>query len=143
LNNPKTVIPVVALVILVAGGGSFYAGMQYQKSQPAAGRPMAENRLAMHERFGTGERPQGQGRPVNGEIIDQDEKSITIKLLDGGSQIIFISDSTQVVRATLSNKDDLNEGVKVCIFGSENPDGSMSATHIQAGELGDQLPVKD
>ena len=47
---------------------------------------------------GTGNRPANMGRAmarVEGEIISQDETSITIKLKDGGSKIVFLTEETK------------------------------------------------
>lgn len=77
---------------------------------------------------------QGQDRPVSGEIIGQDEESITVKLPDGSSRIIFVGESTKISESTSSAKDRLTKGVPVFVVGSENPDGSITATSIQIGD---------
>lgn len=104
----------------------------------------------MREQFRSGDhssvlggRPQGQGGSLGGEIIDQDDKSITVKLPDGGSRIIFVSDSTQINQSAPATRDDLTKGTQLFVTGSENPDGSVNATRIQVGELGDHLPLGD
>lgn len=96
----------------------------------------------MREQFGAGKRPQGlgerlqgQGRPVSGEIIESDEKSITVKLADGSSRIIFVGDSVQINKIAPGTKEDLTQGTQVLIIGSENPDGSINANSIQIGKF--------
>lgn len=70
-------------------------------------------------------------RPVNGEIIDKDNKSITVKLPDGQTKIVLLSEKT-VVRKTQEGKtDDLKKGETVAVFGNENSDGSVTAQNIQ------------
>jgi len=118
----------ILVAILLIGGGSFFAGMQYQKSKRPQLR-VGNHYQGMRERF------QGQGRPVNGEIIDRDETSITVKLPDGSSRIIFVGDSVQINKSAPGTKDDLAPGTQVFVIGSENPDGSLTATSIQIGRI--------
>ena len=136
MDNSKLLV-VVALTALLVGAGSFFGGVQYQKSQ----EPTAGDFQAVREQFGAGERPQGfgdrlqgQGRPVSGEIIGRDEESVTVKLPDGSSRIIFVGDDTQINKSAPGTKDDLAEGVQVLVVGSENPDGSLTATSVQIGD---------
>ncbi len=137
MNNSKLLIA-VALTALVVGAGGFFGGMQYQKTR----RPAMGDFQAMRGQMRSGDLPQGvgtrlqqgQGRPVSGEIIDSDEKGFTIKLSDGSSRIIFIGDETQISESTPSAKDRLTEGVAVFVVGTENSDGSITATSIQIGD---------
>ena len=79
---------------------------------------------------------QGANRPVAGEILAQDDKSITVKTLDGGSKIILLTSTTTISKATEGTKEDLKAGEQVRISGTINPDGSVSALNIQLGNLG-------
>lgn len=124
-NN--TIITVLLIVIFAAG--AFFGGMKYQQSkQPAFTR-----------QFGGGQgirNGQGQGtrqgfRPVNGEIISSDEKSITVKMQDGSSRIVLFSDKTEINKAASGTNEDLKVGEKVSVFGTDNTDGSVTAQNIQ------------
>ncbi len=75
--------------------------------------------------------PGMNGRPISGEILSSDDKSITVKLQDGSSKIVLLSDKTQINKATSVTKLDLKSGEKVAVFGSENSDGSVTAQNIQ------------
>lgn len=137
MKNSKILIPVIILLAVVLGVGGFFAGMQYQKSK----RPSARDLQGMREQFRSGERPQGfgerlqgQGRPISGEIIDSDEKGVTVKLPDGSSRIIFVGDSVQINKLAPGTKEDLTKGTQVFVIGSENPDGSITANSVQVGE---------
>jgi len=127
----KNLIITIVVAVLV-GGVCFFAGIKYQQSkQPAFPRQFA------------GQMGGGQGgganrlgfRSVNGEIISTDEKSITVKLQDGSSKIVIVSETTQINKAEQANKEDLKVGEKVAVFGQENSDGSVTAQNIQINPL--------
>lgn len=131
----KNNILITVLVALIVGAAAFFAGMKYQESkQPAFLRQFGG---ATGSRTGTG---QFQGnragfRPVNGEIISVDDKSITVKLQDGSSKIVLFSDKTSINKAAEGTKNDLKSGERVAVFGQENSDGSVTAQSIQLNPI--------
>jgi len=134
---------VIIIVTFVFGTGGFFAGMKYQESkQPTFSRQFAGQQRQFTgqegERIGQGQSQRnGQGfRPVNGEIIAADDKTITVKLQDGGSKIVLVSDTTTINKAEQATKNDLKNGEKVAVFGQENSDGSVTAQSIQLNPMG-------
>ena len=127
-NNMIVIIVVVALLV---GAGGFFAGMKYQQSKSPAGRfgNLQGNRNGQFQ-----QRNQGF-RPVNGEIISSDDKSITVKLQDGSSKIVLLTDTTSLNKSTEGSKSDLKTGEQVVVFGMENSDGSVIAQNIQLNPL--------
>lgn len=129
-NNSILIIFVVAILV---GAGAFFGGMKYQQSK----------RQNFARQFGQGQevradKTQGnrQGfRPVNGEIISSDDKSITVKMQDGGSKIVLLSDKTEISKASSGVKEDLKTGEKVMVVGTENSDGSVTAQNIQLNPI--------
>ncbi len=125
-------IIVVVIVALVVGVGAFYGGMKYQMSKtPARGQAQGANRQGS---------PNGQGRfagggRVMGEIINQDDKSITVKMMDGSSKIVLVSDSTAINKSADAAKSDLKTGERVAVFGMQNSDGSVTAQNIQLNPM--------
>ena len=122
----KSIIITIILVIAVGAGG-FFAGMKYQESK----------RSAFSRQPGTGQGPRGTMgfRPVSGEIIGSDDKSITVKLPDGSSKIILLAEKTEINKADKANRDELKVGEKVAVFGTENADGSITAQNIQLNPI--------
>ena len=145
----KNIIIIVAGVIIV--GGSFYGGMRYaQGKTPMGGAGRAgmgnfanlspEERQARIQQFGAagagGGRGGARGGPGGGgfnmgEILSKDDKSITIKLADGGSKIIFLSASTTVTKSMSGSVQDLTVGTQVNAAGTPNSDGSLTAQSVQ------------
>ncbi|MCH7730228.1 hypothetical protein IID21_01705, partial [Patescibacteria group bacterium] len=87
------------IIVLAVGAGGFFGGKQYQKSKAPSftGRGSGDVRGQFNQgddhqsgQDGFRGRFSGQGRPVSGEIIGKDSESITVKLQDGGSKIVFI-----------------------------------------------------
>jgi len=139
----KNNLIVTILIALIVGVGGFFAGMKYQESkQPSFSRQFAgqQRQFVGQEgaRTSQGQIPGNrQGfRPVNGEIIAADDKSITVKMQDGSSKIVLFSDNTTINKAEQATKSDLKTGEKVAVFGQENSDGSVTAQSIQLNPVG-------
>lgn len=136
MKNTSFIITVLLLIIV--GGGAFFAGMKYQEAQRSSfARQMTGNGLGNGRTNGA---LQGLGnrlgiRPVNGEIIGSDDKSITVKMTDGSSRIVIFSDRTTISKAAAAAKEDLKVGEKVAVFGQENADGSVTAQNIQLNPI--------
>jgi hypothetical protein len=142
----KNNIVITVLVALLTLGGGFFAGMKYQQSKRNAafsnfngspGQRMFVNGNQNGNQNGDqGGRMMGNGfRPVDGEIISADDKGITVKLTDGSSKIIMISDTTSINNVQSATKSDLKVGAKVLVVGQTNTDGSVSAQNIQINPI--------
>ena len=129
--NMKYSLIITILLVVVVGGGAFFAGMKYQESKRnfAGGQfgsfQGQRNDGGNRNRMGTG------FRPVNGDIISSDDKSITVKSSDGSSRIVLYSQSTSITKAAQGAVSDLKTGEKVAVFGTQNADGSITAQNIQ------------
>lgn len=138
-KSQNTLIFVLLIVLFTAAG--FFAGTKYQQKKVFSQRGQFFGRMAIGDGQGGGLRnsdPNNQfnrgrlgGRQVVGDIISLDDKSITVKLPDGSSKIVLLSDSVSISQDTAATRNDLAVGQRVGIFGSENTDGSVTAQLIQ------------
>lgn len=124
----KNNIIIMIIVAVVFGGGGFFAGTKYQQSKVPSRGQFANGQF---QRQGT----RGGFQPVSGEIIKSDEQSVTVKLNDGSTKIVFLTDKTTINQSSGGSKDDLQTGVKVAIFGTQNDDGSVSAQSVQINPI--------
>lgn len=138
----KILISVIMASLI--GGGAFYGGMKYAQSKTPQGFiQKGEERQQRFQQMGAAgmvelrsERP-GDGVSLGlaglaaGEIIAKDDQSITVKLPDGGSKIIFYSENTEVGKFVNGTPDDLEIGKSIMIDGKANEDGSITAQSIQ------------
>jgi len=143
MKNP---IVITILVAVIVGALAFFGGMKYQQMQRGGGR----NGQFQAGNFGGGNSgPRGSGapgqrgagfRPVLGEIISADDKSITVKMDDGSTKIVLVSDTTAINKTNPGTKSDLSIGTKVGVFGADN-NGTVTAQNIQINPM--QMRIND
>ncbi len=152
----KSITTIIAVAVIV-GGGAFYGGMKYTESNPPAGGRgefsqadfsarggqgfganvggvlggAHEGGSGFSARGGSAFGGRGASRPLVGEVLSQTEDSLTIKLSDGSTKIIFVSGDTEITKSVDGTIDDLGEGEQIFVGGTENPDGSYTAQTIQ------------
>lgn len=145
----KILLSVIATAVIV-GGGAFFGGMQYAKSQTPDMGDLAS-------RFGNFDPSQLPNMPgggggfnrggaagggfASGEILSIDEESITIKLPDGGSRLVFFSDSSEITKSAEGSVADLATGTSITVMGTSNDDGSVTATSIQIRPEGSSFGI--
>jgi len=127
----KNTAIITVLLLIIVGGGAFFGGMKYQQSK----RPSSTRQFGNVQGTKGSQGSRQDFRPVNGEIIGSDDKSITVKLQDGSSKIVLLSDKTEINKAATATKEDLKTGEKVAVFGTENSDGSVTAQNIQLNPI--------
>lgn len=146
--DKKTIATFVAIVGVI-GAGAFYGGVKYGMSKNVfKGAAFSQGQMGMRDgnniRNGKGQNRQGvsEGSFSGGEVISKDDKSITIKTRDGGSKIVYFSDSTSVGKELSGTFADLNVSQQVMINGKSNTDGSIAAQNIQIRSAQEQVPLQ-
>lgn len=133
-NFMKKIILFFFVLVLVAAG-AFYGGMKYGQStrQNFARQNFDGQNLSPEQRqqFSQGRTGRVGAGFLSGEIIAKDEQSLTVKMPDGGSKIVFYSDSTEINKTVKGTSGDLEIGKSVAINGKTNQDGSITAQSIQ------------
>lgn len=128
-------IAITAFLIIAVGAGAFYGGMVYGKGKTNSSEPSRMRSQGMEQnRVGTDGPPRLAGEAggfVNGEIISKDDSSITVKTGDGGSKIVYFSDSTVISKSTEGASFDLAAGQQVMVNGKAGSDGTLTAQNIQ------------
>lgn len=129
----KNFYPIVAILVVAIAAGSFYGGMKYQEGKN--GQQFTQGRNQMRTRFGNNGGNGNLNNAVRGEVLNADSNSLTVKLPDGSSKIILLSDKTTVNQTAESSKSALKSGEQVMVFGSSNSDGSVTAQNVQINPL--------
>ena len=157
MKNNKFLLIVIAVVVPVACG-AFYGGMVYGKNASSAARAkmfaLGGTNVGGNFFANGGSAFGGQGRQgvagarggqfgggVSGDIISKDDKSIIVKLRDGGSKIVFFSDATAVTKSLDGTLTDLEVGKTAMVGGQTGADGSIIANTIQLRSVSPTQPA--
>lgn len=126
---------ILAALFLAVSGGAFYGGMLFGRNSLSSSARANAGAVfgpgnGQNNRIATGNRQNGAGF-ISGDVISSDDKSITLKLRDGGSKIVILSDSTQIMKSTSGSASDISGGESLMVQGATNSDGSITAQTIQ------------
>jgi hypothetical protein len=135
----KPIKPIYVLILIITfAAAGFYGGVTYQKSKAPS---FASFQDGQGQGMGGGRRFGGQAgqsmnagmRPVSGQVVNQSDNSITIKLSDGSSKIVNLTGQTTINKSSKGSVSDLKSGEQVTAFGTTNSDGSVTAQMVSVG----------
>ncbi len=134
----------IIIAIIIVGGGAFYGGMKYSQNKSPFSNLSRQNfqNLSSEQRQqlfqgnvgGNMQKGVGKGTGagfLKGEVIDKDEQSLTLKMMDGSSMVIFFSGSTEISKTAEGLINDIEIGKQITVSGDQNSDGSYTAKTIQ------------
>lgn len=140
----RKVVGILIAVALVAAG--FYGGTVYEKEslssqgllRAAGSRQGGFAQMQGRSQNGTqqersfGNRAGGQsGGFVAGDITAKDDTSITVKLRDGSTKVVYYSPSTEIGKSASGTAGDLSVGESIMVNGSADASGTVTAQSIQ------------
>jgi plastocyanin len=129
----NTMITIIAVAVAVGAGG-FFAGMKYQQTRGMRMMGNGGPGGANVRQFGAGGNGSARGgafRPTSGTVVSVDSTSMTVKLQDGSTKIVLLTDKTQINKAAAGTTADLTADTRVAVFGTDNADGSVTAQSVQ------------
>jgi len=130
----KKIILIYVVLILIAGGGGFYGGMRYQQTKNSLSNFSRQQNLQGNAgaalRQGVAGRGAGAGF-LSGEVMAKDDQSLTLKMTDGSSKIVFFAASTVISKTAAGTINDVEINKQVMVSGTQNSDGSYTAQTIQ------------
>ncbi len=126
--NKKQMWVTIAVVIIAAAGGYFVgAAHGASASMGTKGAYAAGNGGRTRGAAGMG----ANGGFTTGQILSMDDKSLTIQMRNGNSQVVFYSPSVTVAKTVSGSIKDIVVGAQVMIAGTANTDGSLTAQSVQ------------
>jgi len=134
MKKSNMIIIVLAALVIGLGGGYWY-GSSHTGSPTVnnGGRNFAQfagNRGAGGQGgINNGDRTRANG--ARGQIIALDASSLTLKLDNGGSEIVFYSGATPISKMVSGSATDLKVGENIMAVGQANSDGSVTASSLQ------------
>ena len=136
MKDTKMFLPIVIVIVLAVGGAGFYGGMLYGKKNAGGAFRQANGQFAGRPGVNGSRQGNKNGGMINGEILKSDDNSITIKLSDGGSKIVYFSDKTTISKFVAATKSDLSVGTNVMVSATSDTSGNSAASFIQIRPAG-------
>lgn len=132
-------IVLLASLLVVVAGGSFYGGMVYGQSQQQSASPGPEGAAGGRDWAGQGGmRPGGQagsdggqGGMLAGQILSIKDGELTLEDITGQEIQVHVTDTTLIQKQAEVRVSDLEEGETVFVSGSRGTDGSITARMVQ------------
>jgi hypothetical protein len=116
----------VGVAVLSFFGGAQFGVFKYKKKHP-----INKEVNLIQEGGGVRMVARRNGTIVSGEVISQDDKSVTITTTSGTSKTIFFSPATRIEKTVEGKTSELVTGKELTVVGVNTSDGAFTATSIQ------------
>ena len=131
----KEVVIAVVVSLVLGGGGGYYVGTKVASGSTSVFGANGQGDRAQARMMGQagmrGSRQGAGGGFTVGEVVSKDAQTLTVKLADGSSKIVFYSETTPVMKTASGTPADVITGETITISGTANADGSITAQSIQ------------
>lgn len=131
---------IIALVAVVLVGAGFFGGIAYQGSKTTSGMQSGPGNLtaAQRAKFAANGGPGRVGRGggmVEGTVVSIANDSMTIKLANGGSTVVYLGSSTTYAAVSTDAKSKLVAGASVSVTttGGATSNGMNNAASTTSG----------
>ncbi len=134
--NMKKILPLIIISALLVSGVA-YAGYRYVQGKKTAAGPQ-NGQWQNQGGPNSGQKGAGMRRAggmVAGEISGKGADNLTLKLPEGGSKIVFYSNTTKVVLYSDITAGDLVVGDEVTVIGNKGDGGGITAVSVQSGTV--------
>lgn len=139
-SSTRRLLPIVgavALALVAFAGG--YVVANATSTNTANGRTFTGDNgqgFAPGASFRPGR--NGFGGGASGTVGSVSSDQMTITTAAGGSRIVLLTPTTEVTQVTSATKavTDITSGETVTVVGTANPDGSVTATRVIIGDVG-------
>lgn len=128
--DKKIIVPVF-IAVVVAGSAGFFVGKSVSAGSTSSVASQRAGQFFTRQGVPGGRLGMAGAGFVAGDILSKDSQSLTLKLQDGGSKIVFFSDSTAITKNASGTPNDLVVGKQAVVSGTPNADGSITAQTIQ------------
>jgi hypothetical protein len=131
-------IIITIICVVCVGGGAFYGGMMYQKSQ----RPSFSGGMPGGAGGSGSSATQTQKtsyQPIVGTVSSADASSLTVRQENGSSRIVLSSSSTKVSRLLDALMSDIKTNDAVTVLGTINTDGTVTAASVSLSSASSAL----
>ncbi|HVO28706.1 MAG TPA: hypothetical protein VMT81_01860 [Candidatus Paceibacterota bacterium] len=128
-----------AIIAVAALAGGFFWGKSVGSAAVAS---RAGGRFALgSSTAGFAGRAGAAGGLITGQVSAIDGDSITLQLANGNSEVVFYSSSTPVVMPQPASISSVTPGTDIIVTGTQNSDGSVTASGIQVRNGAGNAPM--
>ncbi|KKQ59993.1 MAG: hypothetical protein US82_C0047G0003 [Parcubacteria group bacterium GW2011_GWC1_38_22] len=131
----KKQILITTVIVIIVGVGMFFVGRKFEVQRSAQfvqkENISLDNPVQSQQPQDNVVQSQQSGRPnATGEIVTKDDGNIIIKLRDGSTKKIIVTEVTTAKKIDTINITELNVGQQISATGKNSEDGDFQAQNV-------------